>query len=51
MVLMENQVKMVKEEKKDLQAILESVSIYQAHLLTLEKKEIKESLESQESLV
>ena len=51
MVLMENQVKMVKKEKKDLQAILESVSTYQAHLLTLEKKEIKESLESQESLV
>ena len=51
MVLMENQVKMVKKEKKDLQATLENVSMYLANLLPLEKKEIKESLESQESLV
>ena len=46
MVLMENQVKMVKKENKDPQAILGSVLIYQAHLLTLGQKEIKENQES-----
>ena len=46
MVLMENQVKMVKKENRDPQAILENASIYQADLLTLDQKEIKENQES-----
>ena len=46
MVLMESQVKMVKKENRDPQAILENVSIYQAHLLILDQKEIKEYQES-----
>ena len=46
MVLMESQVKMVKKENRDPQAILENVSIYQVHLLILDQKEIKENQES-----
>ena len=46
MVLMENQVKMVHKENRDLKAILEDVLIYQAQLLDQEKKEIKDNQES-----
>ena len=46
MVKMEDQVQMVQQENEDLQDPLESVSIYQAHLVGLDKKETKEQKES-----
>ena len=51
MVIMEDLVMMVHKENRDLQAILEDVSIYQAHLLGLEKKEIKDNQENLVHLV
>lgn len=46
MVMMEDLVMMVHKENRDLQAILEDVSIHQAHLLGLEKKEIEDNQEN-----
>ena len=45
MVMMESQVMMVNRENEDLQAILESVLIYQDPLVDLDKKEIEEHQE------
>ena len=44
-VMKEKQVKMVKKESRDLQVILESVSMHQDLLEILEKKEIKDDKE------
>ena len=46
MVMMENQVLMVNKENEDLQAILESVYMYQDPLVDLDKKEIEEHQEN-----
>ena len=45
MVKMENLVMVVHKEKRDLEDIQENASIYQALLVELEKKEIKENQE------
>jgi len=50
-VMMENPVKMVNKEKRDLKASLEGALTSQDLLVNLEKKEIKEHQESQVLLV